>query len=83
MWECPFFVPLPGGRDTHILCVSPYPHHLKERPTNPVLFWLSAFQSNSFDVSKAQGDSSQQLGVLQYRPSTLSSCCFASIMCTC
>ena len=56
MWECPFFVPLPGGQDTHILCVSPYPHHLKDRPTNPVLLWLGAFTGQHFDVSAAQGE---------------------------
>ena len=58
MWECPFFVPLPrgGGKgDIHILCVSPYPHHLKDRPTNPVLFWLGAFIGQQFDVSASEG----------------------------
>lgn len=56
MWECPFFVPVPGGDDTHVLCVSPYPHHLKDRPTNPVLFWLGSFSGQHFDVAAAQGD---------------------------
>ena len=38
-----------------MLCVSPYPHHLKERPTNPVLFWLGAFDGRGFDLPSADG----------------------------
>ena len=39
-----------------MLCVSPYPHHLKERPTNPVLYWLGAFRDTSFDLASADGE---------------------------
>ena len=39
----------------HVLCVSPYPHHLKTRPTNPVLYWLGAFKDSTLDLPSADG----------------------------
>lgn len=59
MWECPFFAELQDleapSTITHILCVSPYPHHLKDRPTNPCLYWLGDFQGQRFDLESAHG----------------------------
>lgn len=59
MWECPFFVQLSSQdeqtTDTHMLCVSPYPHHVKDRPTNPCLYWLGPFQNDTFSLEHAGG----------------------------
>ena len=66
MWECPFFVELPScgqkpdcssGSSQHVLCVSPYPHYRKDRPTNPCLYWINAFNGNKFNVGTASGES--------------------------
>ena len=64
MWECPFFVELPSscqssdspsGSSQHVLCVSPYPHYRKDRPTNPCLYWINHYDGDKFDVSPASG----------------------------
>ena len=65
MWECPFFVELPScgqssdsfsGSSQHVLCVSPYPHYRKDRPTNPCLYWVNAFNGDKFNVGTASGE---------------------------
>ena len=38
-----------------MLCVSPYPHHRPERPTNPCLYWLGRLQGGRFDLEAASG----------------------------
>lgn len=63
MWECPFFVNVTSQSDaaasspadTFMLCVSPYPHHLKDRPTNPCLYWLGPLQNGRFSLEDAHG----------------------------
>lgn len=65
MWECPFFVPLQpdssifttASQDgTHVLCVSPYPHHLKDRPTNTCLYWTGPLDTDArFNLEQASG----------------------------
>ena len=71
MWECPFFVPLQphtaggagaassqGQQDQYVLCVSPYPHHLKDRPTNTCLYWTGAMDAEGhFSLEQASGTS--------------------------
>ena len=58
MWECPFFVNLEEDRAEGgwMLCVSPYPHHCSDRPTNPCLYWLGAFKEEQFQMDAAPGD---------------------------
>lgn len=65
MWECPFYVPLrPHSADSsstsqqekRVLCVSPYPHHLKDRPTNTCLYWTGNPDADgSFNLEQASG----------------------------
>lgn len=62
MWECPFFVSLPDTTNSKsetpwILCVSPYPHHCSDRPTNPCLYWIGSFQEERFQLGDAAGKS--------------------------
>lgn len=59
MWECPFFVHLEDGSSegAWVLCVSPYPHHCTDRPTNPCLYWIGSFQENTFQMDRASGQS--------------------------
>ena len=61
MWECPFFVSLSDPSHSHaeplwLLCVSPYPHHCTDRPTNPCLYWLGSFQDERFQLGSAAGE---------------------------
>ena len=65
MWECPFFVELPScgqrsdsssGSSQHVLCVSPYPHYTKDRPTNPCLYWINGYNGDKFNVGTASGE---------------------------
>lgn len=74
MWECPFFVQLSSQdeqtTDTHMLCVSPYPHHVKDRPTNPCLYWLGPFQNDTFSLEHAGGPWLLDLGSILYAPTT-------------
>lgn len=56
MWECPFFVNLaPDGQQVWMLCVSPYPHHLSDRPTNPCLYWLGPLEGERFSLQETKG----------------------------
>ena len=64
MWECPFFIELPScgqgpdsslGSSQHVLCVSPYPHYRRDRPTNPCLYWINAYHGDKFNVGTASG----------------------------
>ena len=47
-----------------VLCVSPYPHHLKERPTNSCLYWLGRLQNDQFQMGDAEGGLALQPGCL-------------------
>ena len=47
-----------------VLCVSPYPHHLKERPTNSCLYWLGRLQNDQFQIGDAEGGLALQHGCL-------------------
>lgn len=80
MWECPFFAELQDQSTpstiTHILCVSPYPHHLKDRPTNPCLYWLGDFQGQRFDLEAAHGETAE--GLLCFRSDA---CCLSLACC--
>ena len=57
MWECPFFVNLQerGSSPSWLLCVSPYPHHCTDRPTNPCLYWLGDYKGGKFQMDTASG----------------------------
>ncbi|KAK9867678.1 hypothetical protein WJX84_009640 [Apatococcus fuscideae] len=82
MWECPFFVPLQphtaggagaassqGQQDQYVLCVSPYPHHLKDRPTNTCLYWTGAMDAEGhFSLEQASGPHLLDLGDVVYAP---------------
>ena len=72
MWECPFLTALQGasaafgsngGPQTlredqlYMLCVSPYPHHLKDRLTNPCLYWLGHVRQELFQIAESDGQS--------------------------
>ena len=39
----------------HVLCISPYPHYRKDRPTNPCLYWVGACNGSTFNVEAAEG----------------------------
>ena len=39
----------------HVLCISPYPHYRKDRPTNPCLFWLGRYDGGRYNLEEAQG----------------------------
>ena len=43
----------------HVLCISPYPHYRKDRPTNPCLYWVGACDGSTFNVEAAEGTRSQ------------------------
>lgn len=45
----------------YMMCVSPYPHHLKHRLTNPCLYWLGYIQQELFQIAQADGQSLLQL----------------------
>lgn len=51
-----------------VLCVSPYPHHLKERPTNSCLYWLGRLQNDQFQMGDAEGPHVLDLGDVLYAP---------------
>lgn len=38
-----------------MLCVSPYPHYRKDRPTNPCLYWINDYGGDRFNVATASG----------------------------
>jgi hypothetical protein len=38
-----------------VLCISPYPHYCKDRPTNPCLYWVGRQAGHSFNVEEAAG----------------------------
>ena len=44
--------------------MSPYPHHLKERPTNSCLYWLGRLQNDQFQMGDAEGALALQPGCL-------------------
>lgn len=39
----------------YMMCVSPYPHHLKDRLTNPCLYWLGHLQQGLFMIAESDG----------------------------
>ena len=41
----------------YVMCVSPYPHHLKDRLTNPCLYWLGHLQEGRFMIAESDGQS--------------------------
>lgn len=41
----------------YMMCVSPYPHHLKDRLTNPCLYWLGYIQQELFQIAESDGQS--------------------------
>ena len=42
----------------YMLCISPYPHHLKDRPTNPCLYWLGYVCQELFMIEESDGEHS-------------------------
>ncbi len=38
-----------------MLCVSPYPHYRKDRPTNPCLYWINSYNGDKFSLATASG----------------------------
>ena len=43
--------------ELYMMCVSPYPHHLKDRLTNPCLYWLGHLQQGLFMIAESDGRS--------------------------
>lgn len=41
----------------YMMCVSPYPHHLKDRLTNPCLYWMGHLQQGLFMIAESDGPS--------------------------
>lgn len=39
----------------YMMCVSPYPHFLKDRLTNPCLYWLGHLQQELFMIEESNG----------------------------
>ena len=39
----------------YMMCVSPYPHFLKDRLTNPCLYWLGHVQQELFMIEESDG----------------------------
>ncbi|BDA48086.1 Fructan 6-exohydrolase [Coccomyxa sp. Obi] len=52
----------------HVLCVSPYPHYRKDRPTNPCLCWVGQLSNDTFNVEDASGPHRLDLGDILYAP---------------
>ena len=48
-----------NGATQHVLCVSPYPHYRKDRPTNPCLYWINDYNGDKFNVATASGAAKQ------------------------
>ena len=47
--------------ELYMMCVSPYPHHLKDRLTNPCLYWLGPVQEGLFMIAESDGQSGSSL----------------------
>ena len=45
-----------------MLCVSPYPHYRKDRPTNPCLYWINRYDGDRFNVATASGAAKSSTG---------------------
>ena len=41
----------------YVMCVSPYPHYLKDRLTNPCLYWLGYVKQELFMIEESDGSS--------------------------
>lgn len=41
--------------ELYVMCVSPYPHFLKDRLTNPCLYWLGHVKQEQFMIEEAHG----------------------------
>jgi len=41
-----------------MMCVSPYPHFLKDRLTNPCLYWLGYVKQELFMIEESDGEAS-------------------------
>jgi hypothetical protein len=56
----------PSNR-THLMCISP------DAPTNPVLYWLGAFDAAStrFQLKEAKGPMRLDLGDVLYAPNVM------------
>ncbi|KAK9807040.1 hypothetical protein WJX72_011542 [[Myrmecia] bisecta] len=59
-----------SAEEIHMLCVSPYPHHRTDRPTNPCLYWLGQYRNEAFDLEAAQGPYLLDLGDVLYAPNS-------------
>ena len=40
----------------YMMCVSPYPHYLKDRLTNPCLYWLGYVKQELFMIEESDGE---------------------------
>ena len=55
---------------SHVLCISPYPHYRKDRPTNPCLYWLGRYNGGRFNLEQALGKAVQHVshkGTVSYK----------------
>lgn len=52
----------------YMMCVSPYPHFLKDRLTNPCLYWLGHIQQEQFMIEESDGPHLLDLGDVLYAP---------------
>ena len=53
------------GDQLYVMCVSPYPHHLKDRLTNPCLYWLGHLHEGLFMIAESDGQSPVQMSCTQ------------------
>ncbi|KAL3142936.1 hypothetical protein ABBQ38_003221 [Trebouxia sp. C0009 RCD-2024] len=64
----------------YMMCVSPYPHHLKDRLTNPCLYWLGYIQQELFQIAESDGPHLLDLGDVLYAPNCFQDAQGRSIM---
>ena len=60
-----------NGAPQHVLCVSPYPHYRKDRPTNPCLYWVNSYNGDKFNVATASGAALSSTGLALQKPGSL------------
>ncbi len=73
-----------NGAAQHVLCVSPYPHYRKDRPTNPCLYWINSYNGDKqFNVATASGAALSQHGASLFTRPGLLCMAIISFMASC
>ena len=65
----------------YMMCVSPYPHHLKDHLTNPCLYWLGHVQQQLFMIEESDGGLQHLIMLLNMHPASPS--CIADLVRDC